>query len=406
MPERRVVITGMGLVTPYGFGVDTLWNGLMERRSAVRPIEGIDIDTMRTTHYAQIPAFDWDDYLDPKQTALWGRVSKMTVVGGKLAREHAGIEQFDPPRTGVILGTGYAEIPSLESVYDTYFNRGWKKGKPITIPMSMPNAPASHLAIYLGARGVNFTVSTACSSGAIAAGLALQQIRLGNIDTCVTGAVDFVINRSCVAAWNQLRVLSRRNDPTASRPFSVDRDGLVMGEACSLIVLEEMEAARARGATIYAELAGTGATADAKNIVGPDMQGEIEAMHLAFADSGIGPEDVDYISAHGTSTKANDANETKVIKEIFGKRAYEIPVSSIKGHIGHAMGAAGAIEINTTALALYHKRVPPTLHYTPGDPDCDLDYVADGPRDVDMECAVTNSFGFGGQNSVLVLKKA
>ena len=236
--------------------------------------------------------------------------------------------------------------------------------------------------------------------------LALQQIRLGNIDTCVTGAVDFIINRSIVAAWNQLRVLSRRNDPTASRPFSADRDGLVIAEACSLIVLEEMEAARARGATIYAELAGTGATADATNIVGPDMQGEIEAMRLAFKDAGITPDDIDYISAHGTSTKANDANETKVIKEVFGRRAYEIPVSSIKGHIGHAMGAAGAVELATTALALHHQRVPPTLHYTPGDPDCDLDYVPDGPRDVDMTYAISNSFGFGGQNSVLVLKRA
>ena len=329
----------------------------------------------------------------------------MAVIAARMAKEHAGIEQFDPPRTGVILGTGYSEIPSLEAVYDTYFNRGWKRIKPVTIPRAMPNAPASLVAIDLGVRGMNFTVSTACSSGAIAAGLAMEQIRAGKLDACVSGAFDFVINRSIVAAWNALRVLSRRNDPTASRPFAVDRDGLVMAEACSLVVLEEMESAKARGATVYAEIVGSGVTADAHNIVGPDMQGEIEAMHLALEDAGITPDDIDYISAHGTSTKANDTNETKVIKEVFGRRAYEFPVSSIKGHIGHAMGAAGAVEVATTALSLHHQRVPPTLHYTPGDPDCDLDYVPDGPRDVDMTYAISNSFGFGGQNSVLVLKR-
>jgi 3-oxoacyl-(acyl-carrier-protein) synthase len=269
----------------------------------------------------------------------------------------------------------------------------------------MNNAPASHLAIHFGARGVNFTVSTACSSGAIAAGLAAQQIRAGALDACLTGGVDHMITASIAAVWNALRVLSRRRDPTASRPFSSDRGGLVLGEGCAIFVLEEWEAARARGARIHAELLGVGATNDARNIVGPDPTGEIEAIRLALDDAGLAPRDIDYVNAHGTGTAANDANESRILKEVFGAHARKIPVSSIKGHVGHTMGAAGALDLAATALALRHQRVPPTLHFTPGDPDCDLDYVTEGAREVEMRHAMTNSFGFGGQNSVLVLSR-
>ncbi len=406
MSGRSVAITGLGLVTPLGIGVDPLWTGLMEGRSGVRPIEGIEIWDMPTTHYGQLPRIDWDAHLDPKESSLWSGASKLAVVGGLLAAADAGRADWGGPRTGVLLGTGYGCSHEFESHYDTWYSKGWKKTKPVTVPKIMPNAPASHMAMRLGARGLNATISTACSSGAVAAGLAAQQIRAGLLDACFAGGLDFICNASIVAAWNALRVLSRRNDPTASRPFSRDRDGLVFAEGCAVMVLEEAGLARARGARIYAEVAGVGATNDATNIVAPDGVGEAEAIRMALMDAGLGVADIDYVNAHGTSTPVNDANETRMLKEVLGRRAREIPVSSIKGHIGHTMGAAGAIEIAATALSLHHQCVPPTLHFVPGDPDCDLDYVPEGPRRLELRHALTNSFGFGGQNSVLLLSRA
>jgi 3-oxoacyl-[acyl-carrier-protein] synthase II len=405
MARRRVAITGIGLITPFGVGTEVFWDGLMEGRSAVGPAEGFDLAGMPATHYAQLPAIDFDAYLDPQKSALWSGATKVTVTGGLLAARDADREAFEPDRTGVIVGTGYGCIHDFEEHYRVFFDRGWKRIKPVAVPKMMPNAPASHLAIHFAARGVNFTVSTACSSGAIAAGLAVQQIRAGALDACITGGVDYIVCGSVAAVWNALRVLSRRGDAAASRPFSADRAGLVLGEGCAMFVLEEWEAARARRARIHAEISGVGATNDAANIVGPDPTGEIEAIRMALDDAGLAPADIDYVSAHGTGTEANDANETRVLKQVFGARAHEIPVSSIKGHLGHTMGAAGAIEIAATALALEHQRVPPTLHFTPGDPDCDLDYVTEGPRAVALRHAMTNSFGFGGQNSVLVLSR-
>jgi len=381
------------------------WDGLEAGRSAVRPAERFDRADMPITHYAQLPALDFAPYLDPQRSALWSEASKVAVVGGILAAADAGRDAFPPDRTGVILGTGYGCAYDYEEQYGVFFNRGWKRFKPAAVPKMMHNAPASHLAIQFGARGVNFTVSTACSSGAIATGLAAQQIRSGALDACFTGGVDHMITASIAGIWNALRVLSRRADPTASRPFSADRGGLVLGEGCAVFVLEEWEAARARGARIHAELVGVGATNDAQNIVGPDATGEIEAIRMALADAGLAPDDIDYVNAHGTGTAANDANESRILKEVFGAHARKIPVTSIKGHIGHTMGAAGALDLAATALALQHQRVPPTLHFTAGDPDCDLDYVPEGARDVEMRHAMTNSFGFGGQNSVLVLAR-
>jgi len=404
MTNRRVALTGLGLATPFGIGVECFWNGLLEGKSAVRPIEGLDLEDMPTTHYGQLPEIDWDRYLDAKKTALWSSVARLAVLAANLARKDAGLDAFPHP-TGCILGTGYANNIEFEELYHTFYYKGWRRCKPVTVPKTMSNSPASHVAIQSRARGLNFTVSTACSSGAIATGLAVEQIRSGALSACITGGIDQVINKSVAGAWNALRVLSRRNDPTASRPFSADRDGLILAEGCAILVLEEMEAAKARGARIYAEIAGVGATNDAVNIVGPDFDGEVDCARMALRDAGIGPDEIGYVNAHGTSTPLNDANESKVIKEVLGERAKSVPVTSIKGHIGHAMGAAGALDLAATALALRDQKVPPTLHYVAGDEQCDLDYVAEGARDVEMEYALTNSFGFGGQNSVLVLRR-
>ncbi len=408
MTRRRVAITGIGLITAYGVGEKVFWDGLMERRSAIRTPERLDLADMPTTHYGLMPPIDFDEYLDPKESAFWSLATKTAVAAGIQAAEDAGIErkQLAGPRTGVLLGTGYGCVYEFQEMFRIFFDRGWKRLKPITVPKLMPNAPASQLGIQFGARGANATISTACSSGAIAAGMAAEQIRAGTLDACITGGVDVIGNAATLGVWNALRVLSRRNDETAARPFSPDRDGLVFGDGCAVFLLEEWESAVARGANIRAELAGVGATNDAANIVGPDPVGETEAIRMALDSAGINPEQIDYINAHGTSTEANDRNESQVIRAFFGDHAAHLPVSSIKGHIGHAMGAAGAIEIAATALALEHQRIPPTLNFTPGAEGCDLDYVGDGPRDAKLEYAMTNSFGFGGQNSVLVLKRA
>ncbi|MHC4938377.1 MAG: beta-ketoacyl-[acyl-carrier-protein] synthase family protein [Planctomycetota bacterium] len=406
MTRRRVAITGIGLLTAYGVGRDLFWTGLMERRSAVTRPEHVDLHDFPTTHYGVLPPIDFDEYLDPQKSAFWSMATKASVAGGLLAAEDAGCEKesLAGPRTGVLLGTGYGCLYEMEELYRTWFDKGWKRIKPITVPKLMPNAPASHLAIQFGARGLNATVSTACSSGAIACGLAAERIRSGELDACVTGGVDVIGNPAIIAAWNALRVLSRRNAEDASRPFAKDRDGLVFGEGCAIFLLEEWDRAVARGARIHAELAGVAATNDAVNIVGPDLQGECEAVTMALEDAGIDAAAIDYVNAHGTSTEANDANESAVLREIFGDSPP--PISSIKGHIGHSMGAAGAIEVAATALTLENQTIPPTLHFTPGDESCNLDYVTDGPRAAEMTYAMTNSFGFGGQNSVLVLKKA
>lgn len=405
MTRRRIAITGLGLITPLGVGIEPFWNGLMEGRSAVRPAARFDPDDMPTTHYAEVPEVDYDAYIDPQGSALWSNLSKLAVTSSILATRDAGEPEVAPTRLGVILGTGYGGTAEFEDMYDTYFRKGWRRVKPVTVPKMMPNAPASLIAIHFGARGVNFTVSTACSSGAMATALACQQIRAGVIDACITGGADFVLNHSAAAAWNNLRVLSRRNDPGASRPFSADRKGLVFGEGAGLFFVEDWDTAKARGARIYAEVVGIGTTNDAANIVGPALEGEAEAVRMALEDAGLKPSDVDYVCAHGTGTEMNDANETAMLKEVLGARAREIPVVSIKGHLGHTMGAAGAIEIAAAALALTHQRIPATLNFQPGDPACDLDYAADGPRDVSIRHALTNSFGFGGQNTVLALRR-
>ncbi|MGQ0613971.1 MAG: beta-ketoacyl-[acyl-carrier-protein] synthase family protein [Planctomycetaceae bacterium] len=403
MQRRRVVLTGIGLITPYGLGIEPFWEGLMGGRSAVRTIDAFDTAGCPTTVAGQLPSIDFDARLDPKQSALWSRASKVAVLGARLAAEDARVERFEPSRTGVLLGTGYGCTYEFEETLEMWRAEGWRRMKPVTVPRMMPNAPASHVAIFAGARGINGTLSTACSSGALAAGLAAEFIRSGRVDACLTGGIDAILNHSTLSAWCALRVLTRRNDPTACRPFSVDRDGLVLGEGCAVLVLEERESALRRGARIHAEILGVGATNDATNAVAPDFLGELECVRAALADAGVSPDEIDYVNAHGTGTQANDANETKVLKEILGARAPEVPVSSIKGHLGHTMGAAGAIEIAATALALSRGRIPPTLHYTPGDPECTLDYVPEGPRNADLRIALTNSFGFGGQNSATVL---
>jgi 3-oxoacyl-(acyl-carrier-protein) synthase len=393
----------MGLVTPFGVGVEPLWQGLLAGRSAVRRAEAFDTSGLPVDHVGELPEIDLGGRFTAKQTAYWSRATRVAALAAQEAWEDAGIAAVEAFRSGVFLGSGFGCTWELEEVYASWQARGLRGIRPITIPRGMANAPASQVAILFGLRGPCLTVTTACSSGALAIGLAVEQIRQGGLSLCVTGGVEAALNASTLAAWCSLGVLSRRNDPTACRPFSSDRDGLVLADGCAVLILEEWEHALARGARIHAEIRGVGATNDAHSIVEPDLDGEVESMRMALADAGIAPGDVGYVNAHGTGTRANDANETRALKAVLGDAAWRIPVSSIKGHLGHALGAAGAIEAAVTALALSRSRLPPTLHFSPGDPECDLDYVAGAPREAAVAHALTNSFGFGGQNSTLVL---
>jgi 3-oxoacyl-(acyl-carrier-protein) synthase len=393
----------LGLVTPFGAGIEPLWQGLMEGRSAVRRAAGFDVSGLPVDHVAEIPDLDFGARFTAKQIAHWSRATRVAAFAAGEAWEDAGLGTVEPFRSGVFVGSGFGCTWELEGVYRAWHERGPRGIKPITIPRGMANAPASHIAMLFGLRGPCFTLTTACSSGALAIGLAAGQIRQGGLAVCLAGGVEVALNASTLAAWCSLGVLSRRNDPTACRPFSVDRDGLVLADGCALLVLEEWEHALARGARIHAELRGVGATNDAHSIVEPDLAGEVEAMRMALDDAGAAPGEIGYVNAHGTGTRANDANESRALKAVLGEAARRTPVSSIKGHLGHALGAAGAIEVAVTSLALARRRLPPTLHFTAGDPDCDLDYVAGAPREAAATLALTNSFGFGGQNSALVL---
>ncbi|HTQ78356.1 MAG TPA: beta-ketoacyl-[acyl-carrier-protein] synthase family protein [Thermoanaerobaculia bacterium] len=411
MERRRIAVTGLGLVTPFGLGAEPLWQGLLAGRSAVRPAAGFSAAGLPTDHVGEIPPFDASPFLSRKQLATWSRASQVATVAARLAWEDAGLGRLDtgadevePRRVGVALGTGFGCTLELEEVYAGWQSAGARAIKPITIPRGMPNAPASHIAIALRAEGPVQTVSTACSSGAVALALALDQLRAGRLDVALAGGVEVALNASTFAGWCALGIVARRNAPSACRPFSVDRDGLVLADGAALLVLEDEARARRRGARIYARLAGAGLANDAHGIVEPEAAGEAAAIRGALEDAGLTPGDIGYVNAHGTGTRANDSTETRALKEALGERAAAIPVSSLKGHLGHTLGAAGAIEAAVTALALTHQILPPTLNFTPGDPACDLDYVPT-PRPWSFAHALSNSFGFGGQNAVLALSR-
>jgi 3-oxoacyl-[acyl-carrier-protein] synthase II len=329
-----------------------------------------------------------------------------------MATREAGLTngQLDSYDTGVYLGTGFGGQGSIEEFCGAFFSNGKGRRSAIAIPKSMYNASSSNIAIRFKTRGPNITVTTACSSGANAIGQAFHLIRYGHADRMIAGGVDAPITPVVMEAWKEMRVLSTKNEPPerACKPFSANRDGFVLAEGAGIVMLEDLETARARGAHVYAEVIGYGSTADASHITFPDPDGEAHAITRALKDAGVDPKEIDYINAHGTATKLNDASETEAIKRVFGSRAYEIPVNSIKSMLGHSMGAAGAIEFIATVLAIENQTIPPTINYEEQDPQCDLDYVTEGARQVGrstpLRTAISNSFGFGGNNAVLVVR--
>ncbi len=408
---RRVVITGLGAVTPIGTGVSDYWNSLLEGKSGVRRIEKFDTEGFSSKIAGEVKDFNPKDFFDAKSIRRMDKSTQFALASAIMAQQDAGIDfsQFDPYRVGVVLGSGIGGMETLDVQFRTLLNKGPQRISPLFIPMMISNILAGQIGMQFKVKGPNMVVTTACASSTHAMGVSYRLIREGEADIIISGGAEAAITPLALAGFCSMKALSTRNDEPekASRPFDKERDGFVMAEGAGILILEELEHAKKRGAKIYAEIIGFGMSADAHHITAPDPEGEgaRKAMEFAIADAGIKPEEVDYINAHGTSTPLNDKLETLAIKKLFGEHAYKLAISSNKSMIGHLLGAAGAVEAIATALTLKEGVIPPTINYETPDPECDLDYVPNEKRVQDVKVALSNSFGFGGHNASLVFKK-
>jgi len=408
--KKRIVITGIGLVTPYGVGKDVFWNGLTSGKNAIDYLSTVDTANLPVKIGGEVKDFDPESLLGKKEARRMDRFTQFAVIAGIEAIKDAGLDfdRVDRERVGVIIGSGIGGIHILEQQHSLLLERGPDRISPFFIPMLISNMASAYLSIMFGLTGISFSVNTACATGATAIGEAVKAIQSGECNIVITGGTDGAITPLSIAGFANMKALSTRNDPeSASRPFDAQRDGFVMAEGAGILVIEDLETALSRGADIYAEIAGVGSTSDAYHLTAPEPEGRLQAraMELALIYGGIEKEDVDYINAHGTSTPLNDAVETKAIKTLFGNLAYKIPVSSNKSMIGHTLGAAGGIELIATALTIKEGIIPPTINYEYPDPECDLDYVPDIKREKEVSVALSNSFGFGGHNVSIALKK-
>jgi 3-oxoacyl-[acyl-carrier-protein] synthase II len=410
--SRRVVITGLGAVTPIGNTVDEFWQGIVEARSGVGQITKFDASEYPSTIAAEVKDFDVREYLDRRDARKMETFSHYAVAASVQAMKQAGLEpgSYDPELTGVLLGVGIGGFQTLEDAYEALLIKGPDRVPPMTVPKFIANIGPGNVAIAHNAQGVCAAITTACASATDAIGQSFRYIREGLADVMITGGVEACITRLGVMGFCVIQALSTQyNDrPTeASRPFDKDRDGFVIGEGSGILVLESLERAQKRGATILAEVVGNGLACDAEHLTAPHSEGRgaIQAMRMALRDAGLTPEDVDYINAHGTSTPINDPFETRAIKQVFGDHAYKVKVSSTKSMHGHCIGAAGGIEAIAGVKAINEGFVPPTINHNEPDPECDLDYVPNKGQKMDVNVVMSNSFGFGGHNGVLVLKK-
>ncbi|MCH7985653.1 MAG: beta-ketoacyl-ACP synthase II [Acidobacteria bacterium] len=410
---RRVVITGLGVVTATGCTIADFFSQLLEGRAGTRRIQNLEpalAEQLNCKIAAEVLCFDPSQHFGAKELDQLDRFSQFAVVAAKQALEDAGRGEFseeEQNRLGVCVGTAYGGIETLDSSYFSLYRKNASRLSPLVLPRLMYNAAACQVSMRFRARGPTLAPSTACSSGSHAIGEAMRFIQHGQADWMLAGGSDAPITYGVIRAWEAMRVLAPENGDAARacRPFSADRRGIVIGEGAAVLLLEEYEAARKRGARIYAELAGYGANSDASHITQPSVEGPARAMQLALDDAGLNPDEVDYINAHGTATRVNDVVETRAIKQVFGARAGKIPVSSTKSMHGHVMGASGAIELVATVEALRRGVLPPTANYSKPDPDCDLDYVPNQAREQKVRAALSNSFAFGGLNAVLVVKQ-
>jgi 3-oxoacyl-[acyl-carrier-protein] synthase II len=404
---RRVVVTGIGPVTPVGIGVDDFWTGMTGGRNGIGPITQFDTTDLPVKLSGEVPGFDPSDYLDPKEIRRTDPFVRYALAATQLAWEDAGEPAIVSERGGCIFATGIGGIQTLLDAHTLMIEKGPSRISPFMVPMLMANAAAGHVAMRYGLTGHNMATLSACASSNHAIGEGLRLIRDGYLDLCVAGGSEAATVPITIAAFAQMTALTKNPDPeTASRPFDANRDGFVLSEGAAALILESEEHARARGARIYAEVAGYGASDDAHHITAPDPKGSgaTLAMRWALQDAGAEPAAVSYINAHGTSTPLNDAAETVAIKAVLGEDAHRVAVSSTKSMTGHMLGAAGAVEGAVCSLAIANGRIPPTIHYVAPDPDCDLDVTPNEGRDLEVTLALSNSFGFGGQNACIAFR--
>ncbi|WP_374720915.1 beta-ketoacyl-ACP synthase II [Peribacillus tepidiphilus] len=410
MMKRRVVVTGLGAVTPVGNDVTTAWENILKGISGIGPLTRLNADEYPAKVAAEVKDFNIEEFIDKKEARKMDRFTHYAVAASLMAVKDANLEitEENATRVGVWIGSGIGGMETFESQYETFLNRGYRRVSPFFVPMMIPDMATGQVSITLGAKGFNSCTVTACATGTNSIGDAFKVIQRGDADVMITGGAEAPITKMSVAGFCANTALSTNPDPaTASRPFDANRDGFVIGEGAGIVVLEELEHALARGAKIYAEIVGYGATGDAYHITAPSPGGEggARAMKMALNDAGLKPEDIQYINAHGTSTPYNDKFETMAIKEVFGDHAYKLAVSSTKSMTGHLLGAAGGVEAIFTILAVKENVLPPTMNLETPDPDCDLDYVANASRKEQVNAAISNSLGFGGHNATIVFKK-
>lgn len=409
--DRRVVITGYGVVSPIGIGIDDFWNSLASGKSGISRVSSFDASQFSSQICAEVKDFQPEKYIDKKKIRKMDRFSQLAFAAAKMAIENAKLdmEKEDPFRVGVIVGSGIGGLSTVAAEHKVLLEKGPRRVSPFMIPMLITNIAAGEIAIAYNIQGPNYSLSSACATSNHTVGDALRLIRYGDADVIIAGGSEAAVTPLGLAGFCSAKALSTRNDDPehASRPFDKERDGFVMGEGAGIVILEALEHALSRGASIHAELIGYGATDDAYHITAPspDGQSAARAMANALADGGVKHEEVDYINAHGTSTPLNDKIETLAIKKVFGDYAYKIPISSNKSMIGHLLGAAGVVELIATILSMEKETVPPTINYEFPDPECDLDYVPNKARPKKIKVALSNSLGFGGHNATLVVRK-
>ena len=409
--NHRVLVTGMGIISPLGLDVATTWDGIVNGRSGVDYITAFDPEGYDTHFAAEVKGFDPENYLDRKEARRMDRFAQFAAVAAQQACRQAGLESgnVDPYRVGVIIGSGIGGISTLSAQHEILLDRGPKRVSPFLIPMMLGDMASAQVSMVTGSMGANYCAVSSCSSGADALGQAWAMIRRGQEDIVLAGGSEAPVVPVAVAGFNALRALSRFNEnpAKASRPFDKNRDGFVMGEGAAVLVLESEESAKNRGATVLGEIKGYAATSDAHHLTEPMATGEsaARAMVKALEEAGVDPSKVDYVNTHGTSTPLNDRHETMAIKVALGEDAYRVPLSSTKSMTGHLLGSGGALEACFCLLAMEHSIVPPTINLLDADPDCDLDYTPNEARSQEMNITLSNSFGFGGHNSVLVFGK-
>lgn len=409
--KRRVVITGIGLLTPVGNGTEETFNALLEGKSGAGLITYFDTSDFPVKIAAEVKNLNKEDYVDKKDIKIFDNFVIFGLVASEMARKHANLDlsTIDLERAGVVIGSGIGGMATIEETCEILRTKGNKRISPFYIPSSIINMASGAVSIRYGLKGPNTSVVTACATGAHAIGDAFKIIQRGDADLIFAGGCESAITPTAVGGFSNMKALSRRNDDPerASRPFDKDRDGFLMGEGAGVVILEELEHALKRGATIYAEVVGYGLTSDAYHITAPDETGDgaKRCMIMAIKDAGISPDEVDYINAHGTSTPYNDVIETRAIKAVFGEHAYKLSINSTKSMTGHMLGAAGSTEIGVTALSIFHGIIHPTINLMEPDPECDLNYTPNKAVKKDIKYGLSNSLGFGGTNATILLKK-